>query len=44
MFFELLRAHGYGVGNSKYMQETLEQGPPKWGAYWLVLAASNAGG
>jgi hypothetical protein len=44
MFFELLRNHGYGVGNPKYMQEALEQGPSVWGAYWLVLAASNAGG
>jgi hypothetical protein len=44
MFFELLRDHGYGVGNPNYMLRALEQGPPKWGAYWLVLAASNAGG
>jgi hypothetical protein len=44
MFFELLRDHGYGVGNPKYIQGSLEQGPPVWGAYWLVLAASNSGG
>jgi hypothetical protein len=44
MFFELLRDHGYGVGNPNYMLRALEQGPPKWGAYWLVLAASNEGG
>ncbi len=42
MFFGLMQDHGYGVGNANYMRDTLRQGPPTWGAYWLVLAASNA--
>jgi len=42
MFFELLHEHGYGVGNPTYVRDTLLLGPPKWGPYWLVLAASNA--
>jgi hypothetical protein len=42
MFFELLHEHGFGAGNATYMRDTFVQGPPIWGAYWLVLAASNA--
>jgi len=40
-FFQLLHAHGFGTTNGDYVQDSMRRQRGNWGAYWLVLAASN---